>query len=292
MSNNVFRFGDTYFLQQDGTAMGTSLAVMYATIYCALRERTLLLPKYAANIVYMKRFIDDIFCLWQDTQQHTWQDFKADLPQGNLEWTVDKPSLSQVFLDLSISITTETGKICTRTYQKPMNLHLYLPSNSAHPPKTLKGTIIGFLYRYWYQNTDVTNYTALVSELVLHFNHRGHSISKLQRIFTEASMYLETKYGNNRTFKRKKRTQAEMILQNKPDDEARETLFLHMNYHPRGINRQNLHRAYDSTLGELQLFRKQIIAFSRPRNLRDILVPSDLPSKLGFNPSNYLTIED
>ena len=72
MNNNVFRFGDLYFLQTDGTAMGTYVAVMYAILYCSYRERTLIIPKYHHNIVYCKQFIDDIFCLWRDTLTCTW----------------------------------------------------------------------------------------------------------------------------------------------------------------------------------------------------------------------------
>jgi hypothetical protein len=35
MNNNIFQFGDTYWLQIDGTAMGVSPSCVYATIYFA-----------------------------------------------------------------------------------------------------------------------------------------------------------------------------------------------------------------------------------------------------------------
>lgn len=38
MSRNVFQFDDLYYLQKIGTAMGTSAACMYATLYQALYE--------------------------------------------------------------------------------------------------------------------------------------------------------------------------------------------------------------------------------------------------------------
>ena len=39
MRNNIFKWGDLYFLQLLGTAMGTSAAVMWATLYYALITR-------------------------------------------------------------------------------------------------------------------------------------------------------------------------------------------------------------------------------------------------------------
>jgi len=45
------------------------------------------------------------------------------------------------FLDLTITINSN-GLLTTKTYQKPTNLHLYLPPTSAHPPGVLKRIIM------------------------------------------------------------------------------------------------------------------------------------------------------
>ena len=52
MRNNVFEFGDMHFLQLIGTAMGTSAAVMFATIYFAYHKATCILPKYGKHLHY------------------------------------------------------------------------------------------------------------------------------------------------------------------------------------------------------------------------------------------------
>ena len=292
MTNNVFRFGDLYFLQTDGTAMGTCVAVMYASLYCAYRERTLIIPKYRHNIVYYKRFIDDIFCLWRDTSTYTWQDLQKDLPQGMLRWTMHPPALEQVFLDLTIQIEADTGKIVTRTYQKPLNLHLYLPASSAHPPGVLKGLVIGTLYRYWLQNTNRDDYVRLVTLFAQQLNRRGQSMKKIHAVFADASTYIQNKYNGKKIYVKKKTPplHASSSTRHKQNDEPMPTLYFHMEYHPRGISRRQIQGIYNNTIGTTGLFKRQIVAFSRPRNLRDLLSPSALPDMDGNNPSDYLEI--
>ena len=52
MTNNVFQLDDTYWLQLTGTAMGTSVACMVATIYFSYHEETRILPVFAhKNVV-------------------------------------------------------------------------------------------------------------------------------------------------------------------------------------------------------------------------------------------------
>ena len=50
--NNIFEFGDLYFLQLLGTAMCTSAAVMWETLYYAYHEIHTLLPKHGTNLLY------------------------------------------------------------------------------------------------------------------------------------------------------------------------------------------------------------------------------------------------
>jgi hypothetical protein len=47
MSKNIFQFDDLLFQQEEeSTAMGTSTAVLYATIYYGCHEKTTLIPHF------------------------------------------------------------------------------------------------------------------------------------------------------------------------------------------------------------------------------------------------------
>ena len=59
--NNIFEWGNKYFLQLLGTAMGTSAACMWDTVYFAIHETQTLIPTFSSNLLFYKRFIDDIF---------------------------------------------------------------------------------------------------------------------------------------------------------------------------------------------------------------------------------------
>ena len=185
MRNNVFEFGDMHFLQLIGTAMGTSAAVMFATIYFAYHEATCILPKHGNHLLYYRRFIDDIFGIWTGNHTDEWEAFKKDLNTfGILTWEVSALEREVNFLDLTL--TLENGRIVSKTYQKPTNLYLYLPPSSAHPPGCIKGTIYGLLGRYYAQNTYRKDYLALVKKLYTHLLNRGWNSTATRRMILKA----------------------------------------------------------------------------------------------------------
>ena len=101
MKNNIFEFGDLHFLQLIGTAMGTSAAVMWATIYFAYHEAHCIIPKHGKHLLYYKRFIDDIYGIWNGNHTNEWDEFCKDLNDfGILTWKVENLSSKDVnFLD-------------------------------------------------------------------------------------------------------------------------------------------------------------------------------------------------
>ena len=117
MRNNVFEWGDMYFLQLLGTEMGTSAAVMWATIYFAYHEVHQLIPVHGVHLFYFKRFIDNIFGVWICNVTADWQAFCDNANNFRvLTWDIEAnpPSHSVNFLDLTLNI--EAQNIVTETF--------------------------------------------------------------------------------------------------------------------------------------------------------------------------------
>ena len=144
MSNNISTFRDTYWQQLQGTAMGTPEAPLYSILTFGLHEKKHILNQFNNNLIFYKRYIDDIIGIWLETLDDSWTTFKTTLDQfGSLRWNVEKPTTTTTFLDLEISITH--NRIHTKTYPKPLYLYLYIPPHSAHPTSCFKGFITGEL---------------------------------------------------------------------------------------------------------------------------------------------------
>lgn len=123
MTSNVFKFGETFWIQLIGTAMGTPCACAYATIFFAYYERKNLLPQFKNNLILYVRFIDDILRVWRETHENptNFHRFKTALnEQCKLKWKTEELSNSVNFLDVIISLTG--GKVQTKTFQKTKNL--------------------------------------------------------------------------------------------------------------------------------------------------------------------------
>ena len=273
MTRNLFQFDDTYYRQIDGTAMGTSSACMFATLYYALHERLTILTHFGHAMPFFKRFIDDILGVWIGTSTE-WEQFKDKLNNfGKLEWEVSDLKTNAIFLDLNISISSKQ-QIVTKTYEKPMNLFLYIPPTSAHPPGVLKSIVYGNLQRFWRQNTFNSDFQSIVNKFFQRLVARGHSPDAVRAIFMEAAAAID-RNANRQTATSPRRA------------DPFNTLFFHLEYHPRGISRRAIRAIYKETNCEtLSGFPRFIVAFSRPRNLRDALMRTTLEEPDGSRASN------
>jgi hypothetical protein len=282
MTQNVFQFDDTFWIQECGTAMGTSVACMYATIVYSYHEETTLLPTYSNGgpLLFYRRYIDDTFIIWNNSVPYApWNSFLENLPYGTLTWTADPLSESVNFLDLTLSVSN--GHITSKSCEKPHNLHLHLPPTSAHTPGVLKSLIYGSTQRYWKQNTNTSDYTNMISQLRQHLLARGHIPSVIDPLFLEAAGHIDRPKNNPA-----KQTAAPQ-------------LFLHWEYHPKDIPRQQLRTIFNSTCaqafaeartprGNKPLTSRLTIAYSKPNSIGNRICRTQLAEPTGENISDMI----
>jgi len=269
MTHNVFQLDNTFWLQTSGTSMGTSCACAYATLYWGYIERKHILPKWQHHLLYLRRFIDDKLGIWIGPEED-FQTFIDDLNSySQLQWETEGLKTSITFLDLTIDVNAN-GTIKTKTFQKPTNLHLYIPPNSAHPPGVLKSIIYGNLRRYWLQNTDVTDYINIAQQFASRLCARGYDRNKIMELFIQAAQHIDN-------------TASKKL----PRDNS-STIYLHWTWHPRDISKSKLRLLFNKTLKEKCGFKHLIIAYSRPKNLRDCLMKTQLSEPEGNRVSSLL----
>lgn len=272
MRHNVFRFGDTYWLQMSGTAMGTPPAPMYATLYFAILELDHL-PK-EPNLFFYRRYIDDGIGIWLPSNVNSWTHFRDSFNSlCSLEWEFSPLHTQVDFLDMTIHISS-TGQLSTRLFEKAMNLYLYLPSHSAHPPGVLKGLIHGMIQRIYRLSSTLD----IAKQDIRHFQRRllarGYSPFVIDHLIRLADLDHSVRFRPTTVT---------------PKQSA--SLFLHLPFHPSDPASSTIQRTFRQTLlaprtpslphlrnlsGHRFGCGRLIVAYHRPRNIGNLLSPRKL----------------
>jgi len=273
MQNNIFSFSNTYWLQISGTAMGTPVACAYATVTVGHYENTTILNEFASQLIYYWRYIDDIIGIWlppEHDQATTWNRFKETLNNwGGLQWKYQEPSKKTLFLNLESEL--HNSSITTRTFQKKMNLYLYIPPLSAYPPGCLKGLITGESCHYWLQNNQM-EFQNILCKFIERLTERGHTLENLKPILEQAALHLD------RHFQQPVH----------PAASNENAIFLHRTYHPYGPGRSTIRHLYQWILEHVLNYDRMIIATARPSNLCDLLTRSKLTLPDNVNMQNII----
>ena len=77
MESNIFKFDDTYWIQESGAAMGAPPSCDYAMLYFYPKEIQLL-ATFGFALGFLVRYIDDMLGLWLPGHDDLWSRFKAD----------------------------------------------------------------------------------------------------------------------------------------------------------------------------------------------------------------------
>ena len=188
LEENSFKFNERHFLQTHGVAMGTKMAVAFSVIFMADLENRLLMASPFKPLVW-KRFIDDIFSLWNipTNEVSEFVNF-ANSFHHSIKFTCEMSSERAVFLDTEVfkGPRHSTHKILDlQTHFKPTETFQYTHFSSCHPFNSKKGFIKGEALRLLRTNSVKENFEKNKREFEERICQRGYPVKLVQKILSE-----------------------------------------------------------------------------------------------------------
>ena len=291
---NIQKFGDTYKTQHDGTAMGVSPACMWATLYFAPWEEKLM-KRFKKYLIFYVRFIDDVAAAWNFCDDDSYRAFTLFQQKMNnygiLRWEFQKASMTIDFLDVTLTINNSRIDMCL--FEKELNLHLYLPPSSAHPPGVLKGLIHGMIFRIIRLTSGNEKQKEFITALYRRLIYRGYSPQRIHSLFQESIHRIRHNVKNDNPHE----------VDRKQDN----PIILHVPYHPLLASSKKIQRVFNRTLfdnrwedptstplpefknkGNQLGINRLIVAYHRSKNIGNYLAPRKIESTPGPPASDYL----
>ena len=189
--------------------MGTNTAVAFSVISMADLEKRLLMANPSKPLVW-KRFIDDIFSLWNTSMQEVsnFVDF-ANTFHPTIKFTCEMSSEQAVFLDTEVfkGPRLSTHKILDlQTHFKPTETFQYTHFLSCHPLNCKKGFIKGEALRLLRTHSVRENFEKNKRDFEHRLCKRGYPLTLVQEILTDV------KLTDRKEALRNKTTQTKEIL--------------------------------------------------------------------------------
>ena len=187
---NSFQFNGKDYLQTHGTAMGTKMAVAFATIFMASIEKEILRQSINKPLTW-KRFIDDVFCLW-DTNKEEIEHFieQANSYHPTIKFTAEVSQLETTFLDTTVYKGARFEKesiLDVRTHYKPTETFQYTNYNSCHTAGVKKGFVKGEALRLLRTNSSKDMFDKNIKNFRTHLISRGYPNSLVDKILSEVN---------------------------------------------------------------------------------------------------------
>jgi hypothetical protein len=190
LNNNFICFDGVIYHQVKGTAMGTPVAVSYATIVLYAMETPILYhnPIIRADpMLYFKRYIDDIFAI---ALPHVAAAFIVAFNETHTSIKLESVTQGNtgIFLDLQFHLQPQAdgnSLIHHTLYQKPLNKYLYIPPLSLHKPSFFDNFVLQELSRYRLACTSPMAYKEVANLFFVRLLHRGYSFDYLLPLFLQ-----------------------------------------------------------------------------------------------------------
>ena len=182
---NFFEFNGNIYHQVSGTAMGTKMAPNYANIFMGSLEQKLL-NAWPTKPVLWLRYIDDIFCIYPDTEMEA-QRFVHYLNDQHptIKFTAEISSDTVHFLDVKVTRSPD-NHLHTDLYRKPTDVYRYLHYKSFHPRHHKRAIPYSQFVRVRRICTAKKDYFRHSDNMIANMHQRGYPMKLLLEAQTKA----------------------------------------------------------------------------------------------------------
>ena len=178
---NCFRFNEEFYLQINGTAMGTHVAPTYAIIFMNdFENKYVYSSQYNSSVRYWFRFIDDIWGIFRGTEDNLKQFLNyLNTVHHSIKFTWTYSQTSVTFLD--VITYTKNGCILTDLFVKPTDNHGYLDFRSCHPNSTKSSIPYSQYLRLRRNCSEWGNFAYHAMRLTYYLSARGYNFLTLRQ---------------------------------------------------------------------------------------------------------------
>lgn len=175
----IFCYGNNFFIQAYGLAIGMHHSPDIANLYAAEEEISF---DTVGGVRLDRRYIDDIFSVIIATspQEALATVRRLDYKGLEINWSVTE--YSQMYLDMYIKWDSSRHKFSYKPYKKPLNHFERIPANSYHRRYVKKAVILGELGRLARISSSREIYHTAVVELRDIYVSRGYTARLVQNI--------------------------------------------------------------------------------------------------------------
>ena len=262
LQENSFEFNGKNYLQTHGTAMGTKMAVAFANIFMSAVE-TEILNLSKTKPLELKRYIDDIFSLWE-TDRKKIDEFIALANRHHLsiKFTAEISDKEINFLDTTVykgERFHNLGILDIRTHFKPAETFQYTHFSSCNPHGVRKGLDKGRNLRLLKTNSSAKSFYENIYNFKKSLRARGYLHNLIEKITSEVEF-----------------TERKSALQ-KSNEVRKKILPFVTTYHPALSNLKNILTSKWHLIQDQPLLREiynepPIISYKRAKSLGHILV--------------------
>ncbi|CAJ0936692.1 unnamed protein product [Ranitomeya imitator] len=179
-TKNYFLFGDSFYLQLRGTAMGANMAPAYANIVMSVLEEDFVYVSHHFGLVAAWwRYIDDVFLIWTGTEEllHDFNKYLNTIDE-TIKFTLVYSKTDIQFLD--VNVRCEANKLTTQLYTKPTDRNDLLSFESQHPKKMKESIPYSQLLHVKRIESDAYSRENFFQKVMKKFLDRGYPQSLLE----------------------------------------------------------------------------------------------------------------